>query len=295
MKPSTKALFRLHGWRNIPGFIHGYIYGRWPNGYLAFITGSVFKRKGRSKPGKPSLRPVRAPGPVDRWFAGRYHSKVLTSEDASKIIKLDRPVVLENPERVVPFEMANRIVLDAPGTLAVMRCPCRQAKGEEACGPLEVCMVIGSPFVEFVVEHGTNGARAITREEAVRILEESRDRGWVHTAWFKDAMGGRFYAVCNCCRCCCLGLKGMKRSGYEARYVTASGYIAALNGPACAACGKCETVCAFEAVTLRDGLAVVNRERCFGCGVCAALCPAGALTMVSAPEKGVPFDVEALM
>ncbi len=295
MKPSTKAFFSLHGWRNLAGFIHGYIYGRWPNRYLGFITGSIFRGRRMNRPGLSSGRPVKAPGPVTRWFARGYHSKVLTHGDASKIIRLDRPVVPENPEKVIPFQTANRIVLDASGTLAVMRCPCRETRGEMACGPLEVCMVVGSPFVDFVVEHGTNGARTLSREEAVRILEESRDKGWVHTAWFKNAMGGRFYAICNCCSCCCIGLRTMMMSGYKARFVSPSGYVAAVSGRDCSGCGKCEAACAFEALTVQDSQVIVHREKCFGCGVCANLCPAGALTMILAPEKGIPFDVEALV
>ena len=231
---------------------------------------------------------------LGRWYEERYHSKVLTHEDAGKIVKLDRPLRVDNPERVIPYDIANRIILDTPGSLAVMRCPCREIRGDRSCGPLEVCMVVGKPFVDFVVEHGTNGARYISREEGMEVLKGARDQGWVHTAWFKDAMAGRFYAICNCCSCCCIPTKSMNRTGHEARYVAPSGYVAVMDTEACAGCGGCEKICAFGAMNDGTGVVVIDREKCFGCGVCANLCPNGAATMILAPDKGIPFDVEAL-
>lgn len=294
MKPSTKAFFRLHGWRNLIDFLHGYIYGRWINNYLKVITGKAFKRrkKGGAAPSIP--RPMQPQTRLGRWYEERYHSKVLTHEDAGKIVKLDRPLRVDNPERVIPYDIANRIILDTPGSLAVMRCPCREIRGDRSCGPLEVCMVVGKPFVDFVVEHGTNGARYISREEGMEVLKGARDQGWVHTAWFKDAMAGRFYAICNCCSCCCIPTKSMNRTGHEARYVAPSGYVAVMDTEECAGCGGCEKICAFGAMNDDTGVVVIDREKCFGCGVCANLCPNGAATMILAPDKGIPFDVEAL-
>jgi len=294
MKPSTRAFFNLHGWRNLFAFVHGYVYGRWTNTYLRIITGRMFrrKRKGRKAPSW-ALKPRPQTG-AGRWLEERYHSKVLTHADAGKIIKLERPLRVDNPERVIPYEIANRIVLDTPGSLAVMRCPCREIRETGACGPLEVCMIVGNPYVDFVVEHGTNGARRISRDEGMRILATARSKGWIHTAWFKDAMAGRFYAICNCCSCCCVPTRAMRSTGLSAKYLAPSGYAALVDNETCTACGKCEEVCAFGAVSMVDGTAAIDPEKCLGCGVCANMCPQGAMLMEVAPEKGVPFDVERL-
>ena len=294
MRPSTKAFFKLHGWRNFIDFIHGYIYGRWINAYLSFITGKMFKRGKKRGPAPTGPRPVQPQTGMGRWFEERYHSKVLTHEDAGKIVRLDRPLRVENPDQVIPYEIANSIILDTPGSMAVMRCPCRELKGEGNCGPLEVCMVIGEPFVDFMVDHEVNGARRISREEGIKILDETRDRGWVHTAWFKDAMAGRFYAICNCCTCCCIPMRAMNRTGLEAKYVAPSGYVAELDMDSCSGCGGCDDICPFGAMSDGEGYVSIDREKCFGCGVCANLCGNGAVFMVEAPEKGLPFDVDTI-
>jgi ferredoxin len=294
MKPSTKAFFRLHGWRNLIDFLHGYIYAKWPNRYLGVISGRAFRKRSYSAAPLPGARTVKPLNRTERWFEERYHSKTLIHDSAGKIIRLDRPVRVEDPERVIPFEIANRIILDTPGSLAVMRCPCRETRGEGSCSPREVCMLVGKPFVDFVVEHGTNGARYISREEGMEVLTEARDLGWVHTAWFKDAMAGRFYAICNCCSCCCIPMGFMRKTGNEARFITSSGYVATLDGEICNGCGECGDICSFGAMSDENGTVTIDREKCFGCGVCANLCPNGAAKMILAPEKGVPFDVEKL-
>ena len=298
MKQSTRAFFKLHGWRNFIDFIHGYIYSRWINTYLRVITGRMFIKKKRSGPAPSGPRPVVPQHPIGKWFQERYHSKVLTHEDAGKIVRLDRPLRVENPDQVIPYEIANSIILDTPGSMAVMRCPCREIKDNGSCGPLEVCMVVGEPFVDFVVDHKVNGARRISREEGLQILDDTRDRGWVHTAWFKDAMAGRFYAICNCCSCCCIPMRAMNRTGHEAKYVSHSGYVAELDRDSCSGCGGCDDICPFGAMSdpTSDGggYVSIDRDKCFGCGVCANLCSNGAVFMVEAPDKGLPMDVERL-
>lgn len=47
----------------------------------------------------------------------------------------------------------------------------------------------------------------------------------------------------------------------------------------CIGCGKCESLCRFNAVSLKDGKADVNEYACEGCGVCGYVCPASAVTL----------------
>jgi len=55
-------------------------------------------------------------------------------------------------------------------------------------------------------------------------------------------------------------------------------FVAAVDAERCNACGVCEDVCPFDAVTV-DDVAQVNRQRCTGCGRCVSECPQDALCL----------------
>jgi Pyruvate/2-oxoacid:ferredoxin oxidoreductase delta subunit len=153
-------------------------------------------------------------------------------------------------------------------------------------------MVIGQPMVDFVVDHHPGTARRLTQAEAVELLRAEHERGHVHSAWFKDAMLGRFYAICNCCKCCCGGIRQMVERGVP--MVASSGYVAQIDTEACANCGDCVDACPFQAMALDDGAVVHSWERCMGCGVCEVKCQTGAIAMVRDERKGIPLDVRLL-
>ena len=56
------------------------------------------------------------------------------------------------------------------------------------------------------------------------------------TPFSKQAMLGRFYAICNCCACCC-GAISAHRHGTP--MLISSGYVASVDESACVACGTC--------------------------------------------------------
>lgn len=108
---------------------------------------------------------------------------------------------------MIPYKHTRDIILKNLDRIVVTECPCRSSK-ENVCEPLDVCLTIGDPFASFILEHKINNARKISQEEAVDIVKAEDDRGPIHSAWFKDACGDRFYAICNCCKCCCSPMKG---------------------------------------------------------------------------------------
>ncbi len=67
-------------------------------------------------------------------------------------------------------------------------------------------------------------------------------------------MPDRFYAICNCCKCCCGGLEGMVKYGMG--NIASSGYIARIDGNSCDGCGACAASGPFEALHV-EGKAVV--------------------------------------
>ena len=77
----------------------------------------------------------------------------------------------------------------------------------------------------------------------------------------------------------------------SAEEITTSGIVAEVNPNNCIGCGKCESVCPynaidilestkeFEDVTLIVKKSFINSALCKGCGTCAATCPNGAISI----------------
>lgn len=227
-----------------------------------------------------------------------YHAKVLRLSDAEKIITINRDIELRRLDQLLPYRHARDLILINPQNIVVYECPCRAQK-TNPCRPTEVCLVIGDPFADLLRLFQPFRSRRITTEEALRILKEEDDRGHLHSAWFKQTMLDRFYAICNCCSCCCLGMKFMTE--YKMKMLLPSGYRAVIDEN-CLGCGTCVPYCQFGALEMipQQNIGVTGRrcrvvsERCFGCGVCEGKCSAGAIILLADPEKGSPLDIEVL-
>jgi MinD superfamily P-loop ATPase len=105
-------------------------------------------------------------------------------------------------------------------------------------------------------------------------------------------MLGRFYAICNCCSCCC-GVMQSFQNGTP--MLASSGYVAQVDADLCAGCGSCADYCQFAAIAVDDGFARIRASACMGCGVCVAHCPQEAIDLVRDPAKGIPLEIRELM
>ncbi|MCI5212319.1 MAG: 4Fe-4S ferredoxin, partial [Candidatus Electrothrix sp. ATG2] len=170
-------------------------------------------------------------------------------------------------------------------------CPCRSSRSHP-CQPLDVCLAVGEPFASLIVEHHPHRARRINREECMDILRQEHEQGHVHHAFFKDAMLGRFYAICNCCSCCCGAIQAW-RNGTP--MLASSGYVSKIDQELCIRCGICLDYCQFGAITMNDGKLVVDKEVCMGCGVCVSKCACDAHSLVRDPSKGEPLEIHTLI
>ncbi len=293
LKPSTQGF--VEEARRTPGYslfdwLHGYVYARWPYLYIGVGTGE-----------HPLARLL---GPLVRWlarlfpgdpgratFADTYHGKVVPLDAATQLVTVNEEIRITDLEKIVPYTRARAIVLENPDHIVVLDCPCRVAR-PNPCLPLDVCLVVGEPFASFVAEHHPNRSRWITPQEAVDILQAEEERGHVHHAFFKDAMLDRFYAICNCCECCC-GAMHAHRNGIP--MLASSGYTARVDVDLCVGCGVCADFCQFGALALGDGGAIVDGAACMGCGVCVSQCAQGALTLARDPAKGEPLEIRRLI
>jgi len=301
LKPSTKAFIREA--RRIPGYslfdwVHGYVYARWPYLYIGIGTGEHPLARIFNPLVGPLVRwlaRLLPPGPADDddrvTFADTYHGKVVPLEAVTQLVTVEEEIRLTDLEQVIPYARARDIVLQNPDHIVALECPCRAAR-PNPCQPLDVCLVVGEPFASFVAEHHPHRSRWITPQEAVEILRAEDERGHVHHAFFKDAMLGRFYAICNCCACCC---GAMQAHRHGTPMLASSGYVSRVDADLCVGCGDCADFCQFGALSVEDGVAAVDAVACMGCGVCVSKCAQGALSLVRAPDRGEPLEIRDLI
>jgi len=171
-------------------------------------------------------------------------------------------------------------------------CRTRTRQAGQGCSyPLETCLFVSPDEGAF---EDDELIRAISHEEALRILRESADSGLVHTTW---NVGNYGPVICNCCPCCCASLRGVVE--FDRPTVLAhSDFRATVDETACAGCGDCIERCHFGALSLPEGVCVVDHARCMGCGLCVVACPLDALSLVRRPEGETPpppADLEAWM
>lgn len=277
LRRSTKQMVREGGFGL--NTLHGYLYGRWTNQYVKLLLDSL-------PHAPPSVGPK-----AGTWLSDHYHGKVLTQEQAEAIINSKKDIPLQDLEQIIPYPTARNLVLKGPPDVAVYECACRHARAQ-SCHPTQVCMVIGQPFVDFILEHNPHSSRRLTQAEALELLLAEHERGHLHSAWFKDALLDRFYAICNCCKCCCGGVEAMTKYGIP--MMTSSGYVAQVEQELCNLCAICVDACPFGALATDDSRLLRNWELCMGCGVCVEKCPTEALSLVRDEKKGIPLDVRAL-
>lgn len=310
VRPSTLSFFR-EGQKtsdySLWDSIHGYVYGRWPYLYIGIGTGEhwlartfgpVIQGFARistwlNPDGETQQSSIGTNGnPGQRiTFADTYHGKVMPLESATELIAVGEEIRITDLEKIIPYARARDIILQNPDQIVALECPCRASR-QDPCLPLDVCLIVGEPFAAFVSEHHPRRSRRISVEQAVEILQAEDQRGHVHHAFFKDAMLGRFYAICNCCSCCCGAIQAHRRG---TPMLASSGYRSIVDEELCIGCGECEQFCQFEALTLDGYVAVVDEAACMGCGVCVSKCEQGALALVKDGRKGMPLEIRRLL
>jgi Pyruvate/2-oxoacid:ferredoxin oxidoreductase delta subunit len=183
---------------------------------------------------------------------------------------------IESKARVLAMEDVREIVEQARN-LAVAPCTCRVVDGK--CGkPVEVCIQVNRA-ADYALQRGTG--RAISKEEAIRILHMAEKEGLVHIVDNRQKVD---HIICNCCRDCCINWRLPNRH----KLVAPSRFQAVVSMEECIGCQGCLDRCIFDAIRMEgdEPKAQVLPEKCVGCGVCTITCPTEAITMkeVRPPE-----------
>ncbi len=232
-----------------------------------------------------------------------YAAKVVTLEDAVQLVTVKEPVDLRNLSNVVPYPQANNIILENGDAIAVGRCACRLARADY-CEPMgaglpeeqgvDCCFFIGDPWATVIAEDPK--FRKCSQEEAVEIMRTCHEFGVPQLAYWRKELNRNFYSICNCCKCCCIGMLAHNAFAGAVPCVAPSGYKAVVDVEACNGCGNCEETCHFLAMQLDEEAekAVLDPAKCMGCGVCVDHCPAEAVTLTRDPSALEPVDLKAL-
>jgi len=195
-----------------------------------------------------------------------------------------RPLVHEDalePEvysQVLDYEKATEVV-ERAGAWSEGICYCRHMSQhlDKPCKfPLTHCLSFGVG-AEYLIRNGM--AKRIDKARSMEIITTSREMGLVQMC---DNIKKRPMYICNCCKCCCEMMHGLRTFPRPVKVVT-SNYVASADEQVCQGCGKCVEACPVDAIQLvpaeptdqakkRKKRAVVDAGRCLGCGVCHRSC-----------------------
>ena len=110
---------------------------------------------------------------------------------------------------LLTLDEANEIVDSSEG-LALGPCTCR-AVFRNCNNPINTEIMLGLNRNIFMEER-PHDYREITKQEAKDVLRQCHQNGLIHTI---VKCRRDFYAICNCCSCCCVPLRLNKKYGID--------------------------------------------------------------------------------
>jgi len=189
----------------------------------------------------------------------------------ARVVPVGKSVTAEL--KVHPYEEVKNLI-EGTDFIGLGQCACRVSL-QHCEKPTEMCLFFDAP-ARFLVEK--KYARRITREEALDVLDRAEKEGLVHTSTNAADKAG---FICNCCRCCCIILKGATELNLPHPFAP-SAFIAEVNTEECTGCGICaDERCPMKAIEMKDDIAVVTQDKCIGCGLCVTGCPVEAIVLAS--------------
>ncbi len=216
------------------------------------------------------------------YYRESFHKTMVVDPSVHRIIPVEKTIPVNID--VMPYEKASTYLDDAK-SWGVLDCICRvQQKlvGKGCDHPVENCLVFSKRPGTF---DRNEDIRAISKQEALDILEEADREGLVHST--NNAQEDVWY-ICNCCTCSCGVLRGLVEYG-SLNSIARSDFYARVDEDLCTGCEDCIERCQFNALKMHNDVCVVDRTYCFGCGLCVSSCPVDALALEQkGPEELSP-------
>ena len=173
------------------------------------------------------------------------------------VIPVEKAIEMENES--MDLEHISYWLSKYEGKYAASPCSCRQSrmKFDEGCAddPEGWCIAVGD-MADYVVET-QKGGRYITKEEALDILKQAEENGFVHQITNIDGKD-KIFAICNCNVNVCYALRTSQL--FNTPNMSRSAYVASVDKAKCVACGKCVESCPAGAVKL--GQKLCDKDGC---------------------------------
>ena len=182
----------------------------------------------------------------------------------------------------MPYDRVKDLI-SSQKTIALTNCICRKERQliGKGCNHIHDTCLYFSHMARYYVENGL--ARLITVDEAMDVLDRSEKDGLVHS----PQNGQHPMFLCNCCGCCCVGLRGITQLKLRPSQVVRSDFYSVVDGGVCSGCGLCVDRCQVHAIALEGKAARIDRQQCIGCGLCVSTCPTKALNLAHKPAGEV--------
>ena len=170
------------------------------------------------------------------------------------VIPVEKAISLEN--KTADIEHISHWLKKYEGHLGVGICSCRygRAKLGEGSGDSceDWCISVGD-MTDYLAETGKG--HSITYEQAIQILKNAEDNGFVHQITNIDGED-KIFAICNCNVNICNALRTSQL--FNTPNLSRSAYTAKVDPKNCVACGKCVEYCPAGAVKLGQKLCTKN-------------------------------------
>ena len=189
--------------------------------------------------------------------------------------------------QIIPLAVFKHFIDKASNIVKMTDCPCRTYHECKDHNRDLGCMHMGNDTFNFPAPHYRS--KVISKEEALEHVRLCIEDGLIPLLGraMDEAEGfgvpdtGHFLSMCFCCPCCCIdgAIVQEASKGLTTMFKRMEGITVKVDEDLCVGCEECLEVCVFNGMEMIDNKAVVNQNNCLGCGRCETTCPNEAITI----------------